>query len=145
MKKNIIVAWMLILCILTTSMPLQAEAAKKNKNSKKIMSLLDSDESIKGIGEFEATFYCTKHCCNGSWSTTALGTALKPNKTIAVDKNVIKLGSEVIIKYPNGKIARYRAEDTGSAIRGRRIDVCVASHTEANRLGRQKIKVYVVQ
>lgn len=145
MKKNIIVAYMLVICMLFNSMPLQTNAAKKNKDSKKIMSLLDADESIKGIGEFEATFYCTNHCCNGRWSTTALGTALKPNKTIAVDRNVIKLGSEVIIKYPNGTTARYRAEDTGSAIRGRRIDVCVTTHAEANRLGRQKIKVYVVQ
>lgn len=144
MKRKFLVAWMLVLCILTASMPLHTQAAKK-KTSKKVTSLLDAGENVTSLGQFEATFYCTGHCCNGGYTGTALGTTLKPGKTIAVDKNLIKLGSEVIIKYPNGKVARYRAEDTGGAIRGRRIDVCVASHAEANRMGRQKIQVYVVK
>lgn len=144
MKRKILVAWMLVLCILTASMPLHTQAAKK-KVSKKVTSLLDAGENVTSLGQFEATFYCTGHCCNGGYTGTALGTALKPGRTIAVDKSLIKLGSEVIIKYPNGKVARYRAEDTGGAIRGKRIDVCVASHAEANRMGRQNIQVYVVK
>lgn len=144
MRRKIIIAWMLILCVFTASMPLHTNAARKNI-SKKVTSLLDAGENVTSLGQFEATFYCTGHCCNGGYTGTALGTALKPGRTIAVDKNIIKLGSEVIIKYPSGKVARYRAEDTGSAIRGRRIDVCVASHAEANRQGRQKIQVYIVK
>ena len=144
MKSKFLAAWMLMLCILAASVPLHTQASKKTV-SKKVTSLLDAGEDITSLGEFEATFYCPGHCCNGGYTGTALGTALKPGKTIAVDKSIIKLGSEVIIKYPNGKVARYRAEDTGGAIRGRRIDVCVASHAEANRMGRQKIQVYIVK
>lgn len=75
------------------------------------------------------THYCPCTTCNGSSSgLTASGTKLKPYYTVAVDKNVIPLGSKVVI---NGKT--YIAEDTG--VRGNVIDVCVGSHSEAYNKG----------
>ena len=56
------------------------------------------------------------------------------------DKHLIHLGTKVKI----GNII-YTAEDTGSAIKGKRIDVYYASHRKATAHGvkYQKIKVYI--
>ena len=65
---------------------------------------------------------------------------MTPNRTIAVDPRIIPLGSKVEI---NGRI--YIAEDTGGAIKGNRIDMCVSSHSEAYAKGvLNNVPVYVV-
>lgn len=98
---------------------------------------------VKGdeIGTFTVTYYCTEryhHICNaGPPYKTASGTDVTPGRTIAVDKSIIPLGTHVII---NGH--EYIAEDTGGAIKGKRIDIAVASHAEALRLGKKTYKVY---
>ena len=80
--------------------------------------------------------------CAGKWAgcATASGTRPKEKRTIAVDKRLIHLGTKVKI----GNII-YTAEDTGSAIKGKRIDVYYASHRKATAHGvkYQKIKVYI--
>ena len=80
------------------------------------------------LGTFKITHYCPCSICNGSYAgkPTALGTTLTPYRTIAVDPRVIPLGTHVII---NGQ--EYIAEDTGGDIKGNRIDLCVATHSEA--------------
>lgn len=84
------------------------------------------------IGHFEITHYCAcESCCGKTDGITASGVKAKANRTIAVDPTVIPLGSSVVI---NGK--RYVAEDTGSAIKGNRIDIYVDSHDKALQLGR---------
>ena len=85
------------------------------------------------LGEFEITHFCFCEICCGKWSDgiTASGTTATENRTIAVDPNVIPIGTEVVI---DGQV--YIAEDTGSAITGNRIDVFVASHDEAINRGR---------
>lgn len=55
---------------------------------------------------------------------------------IAVDKKLIKLGTWVKIK---GK--SYLAADTGSTIRGRRIDIYMPSHQAALEFGRKKMRI----
>lgn len=94
------------------------------------------------LGSFKITHYCPCSICNGSYAghPTALGTTLTPYRTIAVDPSVIPLGSHVII---NGK--EYIAEDTGGAIKGRRIDLCVAEHSEALAKGVIYADVYLVE
>lgn len=94
------------------------------------------------VGNFKITHYCPCTTCNGSWgSKTALGTTMTPNRTIAVDPKVIPLGSKVEIQ---GKT--YIAEDTGGAIKGYRIDMCVASHSEAYAKGvKNNVPVYIIK
>lgn len=41
-------------------------------------------------------------------------------------------------------LRRYRAEDTGGAVKGNHIDLCVGSHAEALQLGRRTATVYWV-
>lgn len=92
------------------------------------------------IGEFTITYYCCekteyingdKHMCNaGPPYLTASETTPTPGRTIAVDPDVIPLGSKVVI---NGY--EYIAEDTGGKINGKRIDIVVATHAEALEKG----------
>lgn len=90
------------------------------------------------IGEFEITAYCAcSTCCGISTGITATGTKVKSGLTIAVDPNVITLGSYV---YFNDHV--YHAEDTGGAIKGNRIDLYMDSHLEALKWGRKNITVY---
>ena len=88
------------------------------------------------------TGYCNCRSCAGKWAgcATASGKRPRARHTIAVDKRLIPLGTKVKI----GNIM-YIAEDTGSAIKGKRIDVYYSSHRKANAHGvkYQKIKVYI--
>lgn len=100
-----------------------------------------SQEESKGtyIGTFRISHYCPCSICNGGYSGTATGATLTPWYTIAVDPSVIKLNSTV---YIDG-YGEFKAQDTGSAIKGNRIDVCVSSHEEAYRLGVVYKDVYI--
>lgn len=104
---------------------------------------VDYGDYAKGsyLGTFNITYYCAEkypHICNaGPPYQTASGTEVTAGRTIAVDPDVIPLGTPVII---NGHV--YIAEDTGGAIKGNRIDIAVESHQEALNLGRNVFKVY---
>ena len=56
-----------------------------------------------------------------------------------MDSSVIPLGSRVYIEGIGWRIA----QDTGSAIKGNRIDVLVSSHAEAYDKGIDYLDVYV--
>lgn len=102
------------------------------------------------LGEFKITHYCSCPACCGVWAEnrpvddngmeivyTASGARAEAGKTIAVDPEVIPLGSAVII---NGQ--EYIAQDTGGAIQGQRIDIYCGSHEEALQRGVIKAEVY---
>ena len=97
------------------------------------------------LGIFHSTAYCTCPICCGKWSylndpdrpVGARGVELVPDYSIAVDPDIIPLGSTV---YINGK--EYRADDTGSAIKGNRIDIYKGTHKEAVDYAVQTIKIY---
>ena len=101
----------------------------------------DKLNNLTYLGNFKITYYCTGSCCCGkSNGITASGRKAVPNYTVAVDRQKIPLGSTVVI---NGK--EYRADDTGGAIKGNRIDICVGSHSEALKNGVKYLDVYVQQ
>lgn len=87
------------------------------------------------------TGYCNCRSCAGIWAgaRTASGTRPKEKRTIAVDKRLISLGTKVGIGSE-----MYVAEDTGGAIKGKRIDVYYASHRKAMAHGvkYQNVRVY---
>lgn len=90
----------------------------------------------------KTTGYCNCSRCCGQWAggPTASGTKPKQGRTIAVDRNLISLGTKVEI---GNKM--YVAEDTGSAIKGKKIDIYYSSHNRAMSHGvkYQNIKVYM--
>lgn len=89
---------------------------------------------------FLVTAYCPCSRCNGKWTgqPSKSGKPLKVGRTVAVDPKVIKLGSKIKL---GDRV--YVAEDTGSAIKGNRIDLFMGSHDEALRWGKKLIEVYV--
>lgn len=90
------------------------------------------------LGKYTLTAYCgCSRCCGKSDGITASGKKAKANHTIAVDTKKIPLGTVILI---NGK--KYVAEDTGGAIKGKKIDIYFSSHSEALKFGRQKAYVY---
>ncbi|WNS75539.1 ubiquitin-like domain-containing protein [Bacillus sp. DTU_2020_1000418_1_SI_GHA_SEK_038] len=81
--------------------------------------------------------------CNGCSGKTATGINLRANpdvKVIAVDPRVIPLGTKVYVEGYGYAIAA----DTGSAIKGNKIDVFFATKAEAYRWGRKKVKIRIL-
>ena len=83
------------------------------------------------------TFYCCEerpHICGTGSGITASGRRVTPYVSCAVDPAVIPLGSTIMIEH-NGEMLYLRADDTGPAIRGNRLDIAVQGHQEALSLG----------
>lgn len=81
--------------------------------------------------------------CTGCSGITATGINLKANpglKVIAVDPNVIPLGSKVYVEGYGYAVAG----DTGGAIKGNKIDLFMAKQSSAIAFGRQQVKVTVL-
>jgi len=93
------------------------------------------------VVEVIATAYCACKMCCGKWvdGYTATMSRAKEGRTIAVDPRLIPLRSKVYIKG----MGWYQAEDTGGAIKGKRIDIYFDSHKEAQKFGVKKRKIYV--
>lgn len=81
--------------------------------------------------------------CNGCSGYTATGINLKDNpnsKVIAVDPNVIPLGTRVWVEGYGEAIAG----DTGGHIKGNRIDIHVPTKADAYNWGVKKVKVKIL-
>lgn len=77
---------------------------------------------------------------------TYCGTTVKEHYTIAVDPDVIPLGSVVYIPALSHleSAGFYVAEDTGSAIKGNRIDIYMPDRSQALQFGVRQLEIYVV-
>lgn len=99
----------------------------------------------------EATAYdlsyesCGKYPGDPAYGITYTGTHARPG-TIAVDPRVIPLGSHVYIESLDytEDYGFAIAEDTGSAIKGYKIDLFIGSNRAALRYGRRNVKVYII-
>ena len=96
---------------------------------------------------YEATFYTAS--CKGCSGTTAMGvdvrhtTQYKGYRVVAADKSV-PFGTIMRITLADGTVINAIVADRGSAIKGKRLDVLVASYDEAIRLGRQQVTVEII-
>ena len=89
----------------------------------------------------QATAYWTHDPVDASGTGIAYdGTPAVPYKTIAVDPKVIPLQSQVYIPG----IGQVRANDTGSAIKGKIIDIAMDSRNAAWDWGRRNIEIYIL-
>lgn len=103
------------------------------------------ERAIK-IEDVTVTHYdCCVKCCGKDDGITYTGVKATPYVTVAVDPDVIPLGSTVIVDYGDGELHYCRAEDIGGAIQGDRIDLCVTSHQEALELGVRNATVYWIE
>lgn len=101
----------------------------------------------RGGGEAGQEFYVSSTAytayCNGCSGNTATGINLRANpnvKIIAVDPRVIPLGTKVYVEGYGYAVAA----DTGSSIKGNKIDVFFATKAEAYRWGRKKVKIKIL-
>ncbi|MCH4825923.1 LysM peptidoglycan-binding and 3D domain-containing protein [Planococcus halocryophilus] len=81
--------------------------------------------------------------CRGCSGITKTGINLKKNpglKVIAVDPRVIPLGSKVHVEGYGYAVAG----DTGSAIKGNKIDVFIPTQSNALRWGRKNVKIKIL-
>lgn len=95
--------------------------------------------------EFTVTHYCGCSICCGQWSSGSeseaygcKGDKLTPYYSIAADPDVIPYGTIVHDQDDNA----YEVVDTGSAIKGNKIDLFVGDHQEALNLGIKTIYLY---
>lgn len=104
------------------------------------------EPELVSLGWFNSSAYdrcydcCEKTPDNPYYGITATGTVATAGRTIAVDPNVIPYGTNVII---NGHT--YLAEDTGGAIKGKKIDIFFETHAEALQYGRRQVEVFIYQ
>lgn len=94
------------------------------------------------LGEFETTAYCSCVRCCGSKAQgiTASGTRARLG-VVATDRSVVPLYS--VLKLEGVRDLRFLAEDTGSAIKGRRLDIWMPTHEEALLWGRKTLTVWI--
>lgn len=90
---------------------------------------------------FVATAYESSSKSCGVWAkthTTRSGTTPAKLRSVAVDPDIVSLGSLVYIE----PLGWFVAEDTGSAISGKSIDVFMDSIEEAESFGRKEVAVF---
>ncbi|MDR1241038.1 MAG: 3D domain-containing protein [Oscillospiraceae bacterium] len=78
-------------------------------------------------------------------SKTATGKIPKPGM-VAVNPKDIPYGSEVIAKFGNGTVRKFKAEDTGGALRRGKcvLDIYMDEVADCKKFGRQKVDVYLI-
>lgn len=115
------------------------EAETKTKSKAK--TTVNNGDIGDCLGTFYITGYTSAPSENGGYSVDCFGQALEPQigEIIAVDPNVIPLGSTVCIEGIGYRTAR----DTGGAIKGNRIDVLTGSDSESCAITGDR-KVYAV-
>lgn len=124
------------------------DVCEGNENDLIEAALLERATKIENC---KVTFYdCCYECCgkkqsHPAYGITASGLKATPGVTVAVDKSVIPLGSDVLVDFGDGEIHYMRADDTGSGVKGNHIDVCVSTHEEAVNLGVKSATVWFVK
>lgn len=118
---------------------LMLEAANKPVPNTTVSGGVPGSTEGKTPHDFVITAYCNCTECCGVWAggPTFSGAMPRENHTIAVDPTVIPLGTKVVF---NG--IEYTAEDTGSAIKGNRIDLYFEDHNVASDWGVQNVTVW---
>lgn len=121
--------------------PAPKAAAKKVTKAPAKTPSRSNDAKAKKEFTVSATAYTAY--CNGCSGITKTGINLKQNpglKVIAVDPNVIKLGTKVHVEGYGYAIAG----DIGGAIKGNKIDVFIPSKADAYKWGRKNVKITIL-
>lgn len=92
--------------------------------------------------EYVATAYLPIDHREGRHSgLTATGALAKPYFTAAVDPTVVPINSWIWIEG----LGWWKAHDTGNAIRGKRIDLCLCTREEAKEFGVRKMRIKILK
>lgn len=114
------------------------------EGSEEIENKLQSklEESKVGLGEFKITAYCPCEKCCGKWADgyTSSGDKATEGITIAADWSILPEGTILDIDGVGERII----QDTGGAIKGKRLDLYFEDHQAALNFGFQKLEVWEV-
>ena len=122
-----------------------SSSSKKSDSSKSSSSSNKKTEakkvSTKSLGTFKTTGYCNCSQCAGAYAGKPTSSGVMPtaSHTIAADPSVLPIGTKVII---NGK--QYEVEDTGSGIKGNKLDIYYDNHDSAIGHGVRNYEVFIV-
>lgn len=129
---------------------LKKEVVKyQEKREVKVSSSVSRSSSATDWQTFTATYYDNDFQSTGktpdhpAYGITASGRPTKEGVSIAVDPTVIPLGTWVEIKYPDGRIEQRRADDTGGAIKGHKIDIYIPQATLTS--GKHPVQVRIIE
>ena len=126
------------------SITIKAETKENSSDFENLVEIKTIEPKLTSLGSFTVTAYCCcKECCgkeetHPDYGVTATGTKATEGRTVAVDPFVVPLGTTV---YLNGN--PYIAEDTGSAIKGKKIDLFINDHQRAKIFGVQEMEVKI--
>lgn len=88
------------------------------------------DIQLTYAGAFSCTAYCAEeyaHICGEGHGITSSGAKVQPGVTVAADTGILPYGAVVYIEDVGLRVV----QDTGSAVKGYKLDVCVNTHEEA--------------
>lgn len=94
-----------------------------------IADLKSEEYELVYIGDFKYTYYCNEarsHICGYGLGITASGESTEVDWTVAVDPDVIPLGSIIYVE----NLGFRKAQDTGGAVKGNHIDILLETHSE---------------
>ena len=120
--------------------PKETPKEQPNKSVEKVETI-DDYEVVKTLTVEASAFTAS---CSGCSGKTAYGIDLRKNpdiKLIAVDPNMIPLGTKVWVKGYGIAIAG----DTGGSIKGGKIDVFMKTKKEAYSWGRKKVEIKILK
>ena len=121
------------------------EVQEDFENEKIEDALLNRSHKLTDV---TVTHYCPCQKCCGkpeghpAYGITASGRQLVPGVSVGVDPSVIPLGSTVILDFGDGDLQYCVADDTGSGVKGKHIDLAMADHQEALEMGVRTATVY---
>lgn len=119
---------------------LEEQISKKKKKKEVTLASRESWQTFKAT-YYDAGFQSTgKRPGHPAYGITKSGRKVKEGVTIAVDPNVIPLGTWIYVKYPDGRIEKRRADDTGGLVKGRHIDIYVP---DASGYGTHPVEVFI--
>ncbi|RWZ50154.1 DUF348 domain-containing protein [Halobacillus fulvus] len=125
----------------TASRASSSSASSSSSSSSEATTVSRNDSGSSRTLYMHATAYTAD--CAGCSGITATGINLNANpnmKVVAVDPSVIPLGTRVWVEGYGYAVAG----DTGGAINGNRIDVHVASKSQALSFGRRNVQVKIL-
>lgn len=115
----------------TTEIAIDSEFTAQEVAEIQAIQSAEPERDFKYLGQFKLTAYCPCEKCSGIWGKqTKSQTVAEEGRTIAVDPDIIPLGSKVKI---NGKV--YTAEDIGAKVKGKVIDIYFDTHAEVEAFG----------
>ncbi|QKI83242.1 3D domain-containing protein [Kroppenstedtia eburnea] len=124
--------------------PVKGEPVRKQVNDEAVPVMARG----KSLGEFTLTAYTSGPESTGkspdhpAYGVTSSGARVAEGVTVAVDPEVIPIGSRVYIEGIGYRVA----QDTGSAIKGKRIDVYMDQVNQARQFGVKKgVRVELVE